>query len=97
MAVTYTQNAAPTGPYSKTFDVVASADTDTAGTITHGFSAAPAMVWLVPLLPVAYGKQWTLGAVSSTTITLAAVSSTGSGTAVAQLRVEAMLPHSFID
>ena len=98
MTVTATLNAAPTGPYSKSWNVVSSADTDLSGTISHGFGATPAMVWLVPLLGANfYGKQWALGAVNASTIGLVAISFTGGGTSVAQLQVIAMLPHSMID
>ena len=97
MAVTPTLNTTPTGPYSKSWNVVASADADTTCTITHGFPSAPAMVWIVFLNAVAYGKTWILGAITSTTITVSGISSTGSGTSVAQFQVLAMLPHSIID
>jgi hypothetical protein len=98
MAVTSTLNTNPTGPYSKSWNVVASADADAAGTISHGFGATPAMVWLVPLLSANfYGKQWALGTVNTSTIGLVAISFTGGGTSVAQLQVIAMLPQSLID
>jgi hypothetical protein len=96
--VSFVANTAPTGPYSKSWNVAASADADTTGTVSHGFPSAPAMVWLVPLLSAnAYGKQWALGTVSATTIIVNGVSSTGSGTTTAQLQIIAMLPHSIID
>jgi hypothetical protein len=97
-SITFALNATPTGPYSKSWNVTASADADAAGTVSHGFPSAPAMVWLVPLLSAnAYGKQWALTAVSATTIIITGVSSTSSGTSVAQLQLIAMLPHSLID
>lgn len=95
--VSFTLNTAPTGPYSKSWQVVSSADADTTGSVSHGFPSTPAMVWLVPLLPQAYGKQWTLGTVSSTTITINGISSTSAGSTAAQLQLIAMLPHSIID
>jgi hypothetical protein len=97
MTVTATLNTNPTGPYSKSWNVVASADADTTGTISHGYPSAPAMVWLVFLNAVAYGKTWILGTVNAATITVTGISSTGSGTSVAQLQVISMLPQSIID
>jgi len=86
------------GTYSKSWNVISTADTDLAGTISHGFGVAPALVWLVPLLSANfYGKQWSLGAVNTSTIGLVAISFTGGGlTSTPQLQVIAMLPHSLI-
>lgn len=98
MSLTFTQNANPTGPYSKSWNVVSSADADTTGAVSHGFPSTPAMVWIVALLgPNFYGKQWALGVVNTSTITVNGISSTSAGTSVAQLQVIAMLPHSIID
>lgn len=95
MSVTVAANYA--GTYSKTWNVTSSADGDTAGTVSHGFAAAPVLVWLVPLTSNAYLHQWTLGVISATTILLGATSSTGAGLAgTPQLAVVAMLPHSMI-
>ncbi len=95
MAVTVAASFA--GTYSKSWNVTSSADADTAGTITHGFGVAPALVWAVPLLAGFYTKQWLIGAISTTTIILAAISATGGGVAgTPQLQVIAMLPHSII-
>lgn len=96
LAGTVTITPSLAGTYSKTWNVVSSADADTTGTVSHGFGATPAMVWLVPLLPQAYGKQW-YPTVSSTTIVVTGISSTGAGSTAAQLQIIAMLPHSIID
>jgi hypothetical protein len=97
LASTVTITASLAGTYSKSWNVVSSADGDTTGSVSHGFGVAPALYWLVPLLPQAYGKQWYISAVSSTTITITGISSTSAGTSVAQLQIVAMLPHSIID
>lgn len=96
MSVTSAANFA--GTYSKSWDVTATADGDTTGTISHGFGATPGLVWLVPLQSAqAYGKQWSLGTVNTSTITINGVSAASSGLAgTPQLRVIAMLPHSII-
>ena len=96
MAVTNT--AVFAGTYSKSWNVIATADTDTAGVVSHGFGVAPALVWLVPLLSANfYGKQWALGTVNTSVINLVAVSFTGGGlTSTPQLQAIAMLPHSII-
>jgi len=93
---TVTISPALAGTYSKTWSVESSADTDTTGSVSHGFGAAPALYWLTFLLPQCYGKQWTI-AVTSTVITITGISSTGAGTTAAQLLISAMLPHSIID
>jgi hypothetical protein len=95
LAGTVTIAAAYAGTYSKTWTVVSSADADTTQSVSHGFGAAPALYWLTPLLPQAYGKQWTI-AVTSTLITVTGISSTGAGTTSAQLLISAMLPNSLI-
>lgn len=95
--MTVTVAAAFAGTYSKSWNVTASADTDLAGTVSHGFGVAPALVWLVPLLVGFYTKQWTVGTVTASTIPLVAISATGGGVAgTPQLQVIAMLPHSII-
>lgn len=94
MAVTAT--AAYAGTYMKSWDVVASADGDTAGTITHGFSGTPADVSLLPLRAEAYGSQWVVSSVGTATIVLGKTSAASSGNATAQVRVIARLPHSIV-
>lgn len=102
MAVTSALKATPNSGVTKSWDVTSGADTDTTGVITHGFTVggvatAPAMVWLVPTQTRAYSKAWALGAVTTTTITINALSATGGGLAgTPQLQVIAMLPHSLL-
>ena len=92
MAVT--PSAVYAGTYTKSWDVVASADGDTAGTITHGFGGAPADVNLLPLRAEAYGSQWVVSSITSLLIVLGKTSAASSGNATAQVRVIARLPHS---
>lgn len=93
MAVT--ASAVYAGTYTKSWDVIASADGDTAGTITHGFGSTPAVVTLTPLRAEAYGSQWTATA-GTATIVLGKTSAASSGNATAQVRVIASLPHSIV-
>lgn len=92
MAVTPT--AVLAGTDFKTWDVVASADSDTAGTITHGFGAAPANVTIRPVLATAYTCRWCIASVSATEIILSKISVTSSGSTAAQIRVQASRPHT---
>jgi hypothetical protein len=101
MAVTFVE-VAP-GPYTKSWNVTSSANTDEAVQIPHSFSlhfepVIPELVWLVPLQPEFYVKQWTLGVVDDVNINLASAVSTGGALAgTPQLQVIAMLPASIIE
>ena len=92
MAVTVT--AVLAGTNTKSWDITATADGDTSASITHGLGAAPALVYLAPLLAQAYTSQWQVTSVSSTVITLTKGTASGSGNASAQVRVYADRPHS---
>lgn len=94
MAVTVTPVYA--GSYTKTWDIIASADADVAAVIAHGFGIAPVAVWMTPLDTDFYVSTWTLGVIDATNINLAKANAVGSGNPAAQLRVTAMLPHSLI-
>jgi hypothetical protein len=92
-----------TGPFTKTWNITSSADTDVAAQFAHGFlnhytPVAPAVVLLTPLKSQAFLHEWVLGVVDTTNINLAAVSATGAGLAgTPQLQVVAMLPQSVMD
>lgn len=94
MAVTVTANYA--GTYTKTWDVIADADADTAAVIPHGFGVIPENVVLVPLQPEFYTSLWTVGVVDATNINLVKANAVGSGDAAAQVQVVAQLPHSIV-
>lgn len=94
MAVT--ASAVYAGTFTKSWDVIASADGDTAGTITHGFPSTPVDVNLLPLRAEAYGSQWVVSSIGTSTIVLGKTSAASSGNATAQVRVIARLPHSIV-
>lgn len=94
MAVTVTPVVA--GVTAKSWDIIATADADAAAVIPHGFGAIPEAIQLTPLLAAAYTSVWTLGVVDATNINLVKGTGGGSGTANAQLRVNAQLPHSIV-
>lgn len=84
------------GVTTKTWNVVASSDGDTAGTITHGFGAAPALVFFTPLLVIAYTSLWVITSISASEIILGKTSAGTSSSTAAQVRVTALLPHTLI-
>ena len=92
MAVTVSQVGS--GNYTKTWNVIASADGDTAATITHGFASTPAQVFLVPLLAVAYTAQWIVSTVNASQVILGKTSAGTSSNASAQLQVIVEIPYS---
>jgi hypothetical protein len=94
MAVTVTPAYA--GTYTKSWNIIASADTDVAAVIPHGFGAIPKNVVLVPLLANAYVSTWTVGVVDATNINLVKANAVGSGNVAAQVQVVAQLPHSIV-
>jgi hypothetical protein len=91
------------GPYSKTWLVTASANTDVAVQIPHSFyvayeATAPALVFLTPLQPEFYTKEWTLGVVDENNINInSAVTSGGALAGTPQLLVTAQLPNSLME
>lgn len=96
MAITVA--AAYAGTYSKTWNVTSSADGDTTSSVSHGFGAAPALYWVVPLLSAnAYAKQWAITSVTANVINFAGISAASSGLAgTPQVQIVAMLPNSLI-
>lgn len=92
-----------TGPYAKSWNITAAANTDVAFQITHGFSVdyvgvAPKFVWHEETNPAAYTKEWTLGVVDSEFINFASAVTSGGGLAgTPQIQVIALLPQSTID
>ena len=84
------------GTYSKTWNVIAGADADTAATISHGFVSAPLLVGIIPLLAIAYTSQWIVSTVNASVIILGKTSAGTSSSSSAQLQVKAELPHSFV-
>jgi hypothetical protein len=101
MAITITPVG--TGPYTKSWDITSSVDTDLAIQIPHSFSVAyeavaPALVFLTPLQPEFYAKEWTLGVVDDVNINInSAVSNAGALAGTPQLQVIAQLPQSIMD
>lgn len=91
-----------TGPYAKSWNITASADSDEAIKITHGFSVdyvgvAPKFVWHEETNAAAYTKQWTLGVVDTEFINLASAVSGGGLAGTPQIQVIALLPQSIMD
>ena len=89
----FTPTAVFAGVDTKSWDLVA-LDADTGGDVTHGFGEAPAIAYLTPLLPAAYTGTWHVTAISTTVITIAKGTATGSGDAAASVRLYARRPHS---
>lgn len=83
-------------PAMKVFDVAASADTDVAAVIPHGFSIAPAFVWLVPILDEFYTSRWFHLSTTVTAINLTKANAVNSGIAGAQVRVIALRSYPSI-
>jgi hypothetical protein len=91
------------GPYTKTWEITSSADTDDAIQIPHSFyvayeATAPKLVFMTPQQPEFYTKEWTLGVVDETFINIAsAVTSGGALAGTPQMLVIAQLPQSISD
>lgn len=92
-----------TGPYSKSWNITSSANTDLAIQIPHSFVVAyeaviPQFVFMTALQPEFYTKEWTLGVVDDVNINIASAVSTGGALAATpQLQVIAQLPQSIMD
>lgn len=86
------------GTYLKTWNVTATADSDTGDvTIPHGFGAAPVDVQTQPLLLAGTLGGWSLKSIDATNIVVnKGATTTGSGNASASLRVTARLAHSLV-
>lgn len=85
--------------------VVASADGDTAATVTHNWALSTAALalghpWIIlePILTQALTalSSWTITTKTLNVVTLTKLASTGSGSGTAQLRVRCLRPHSLI-
>jgi len=98
MAVTLTTILAYTKGSMNIQDVVASADGDTTATLPHLLGAAPLFVVATQLLTQALTalSAWAAGTIDATNVVLTKLASTGSGSATAQLRVCAWLPHTSV-
>lgn len=96
MAVTITNVLA--GKNAFICDVAATADGDTTATCPHGLPVAPLFVTLCPTLSQALTalSGWAATTIDGTNITLTKLTSTGSGNAAKQVRVNALTPHSVI-
>jgi hypothetical protein len=85
--------------------IVASADADTAATVTHNWGLSVAALalghpWVIlePLLSQALTalSAWIIATKTTNVVTLTKLASTGSGSATAQLRVHIVKPMSLI-
>jgi hypothetical protein len=85
--------------------IVASADADTAATVTHNWGLSTAALalghpWVIlePLLSEALTalSAWTITTKTLNVVTLTKLASTGSGSATAQLRVHIVKPSSYV-
>lgn len=90
----FSSSAVFAGVDFKSWDIIATADADTGGSVTHGMGAAPSDVYVTPLLAAGVTSAWFVSAISSTVITLTKGTATGSGNASAQLRLYARRPHT---
>ncbi len=74
----------------RVYDITATADADTSSAFTHAFGCTPTVVWSQGLTT---GRAWFLSEWTATwdqtTITFSKSTATGSGAAVAQIRVYA--------
>jgi len=89
-----------TGSFSRTWDVIATADADTTITITHGLTGitdANANVVLTPLTAAGTLSTWQRTSVSAADLVLTKSTAVGSGAAPAQLRVHFYKHHSIDD
>lgn len=80
-------------------DVTATADADTVtASIPHGLGAVPLSVTITPLLSQALTalSAWAVTTLDATNIVLTKLTSTGSGNANPQVRVQVSLPHSIV-
>ncbi len=77
-------------------DVTATADGDVTATIPHLMAAAPKKVTITPLLSQALTalSAWAATTINGTNVVLTKLASTGSGNALAQLRVTIELPNT---
>lgn len=77
------------------WNIEATADGDTTATITHGLNGTPQDIQLTPLLQApALLSGWAVTTINSTQVVLTKATTTGSGSAGAQLRVIVRVPHS---
>lgn len=84
------------GVFTKSWEVVFGADGDTSHDITHGFSAAPDEVLVVPIGAKADDQQVSV-TWDATKVTVAKNSTAaGSGDAAAQVRIVALVLHSLV-
>jgi hypothetical protein len=86
-------------------DVIASADADTTATITHNFNTSVAdlalgfpIVSVTQLISQALTalSAWAVTSITTTTVVLTKLTSTGSGNAAPQIRVAIAKPHSIV-
>lgn len=77
-------------------DVTATADGDVTATIPHLMGVAPKEVYLTPLLSQALTalSAWAATTINTTNVVLTKLASTGSGNALAQVRVIIGLPNT---
>lgn len=96
MAITVTP-ANPQGINLKKWNLVATADADTAsGNIAHGFGAIPFAVWFVPILAAGQLSNWAATTIDANNIVATKTTAVGSGNANPQATLYAALPHSLI-
>jgi hypothetical protein len=96
MAVTVTKNAGLSGVHHEVYDIIATANGDTAATINHGLGLTPKSLNLNALNTAYYTSTWVETSRSSTQVVVTKVG-TGGGNANAQIRVEIAKPHSIVD
>lgn len=82
--------------YSKTAEIVASADADTQAVLTHSLATANFEVTMAPATAVARTADWVLLGRTSTNASFGKTTATGSGTTAVTLQVTLRNPHSII-
>lgn len=96
MAITVTA-VSPQGVNTKAWNVIATADADTASpNIPHGFGVAPFLVWVSPRLAAGALSNWFVSTIDATNIVITKGTAVGSGNAGVQAVLYAMPPHSLI-
>lgn len=83
--------------YSRTYDIIASADADTTDTISHNLGILPIEVIITPLSTKGITGNWSFTSATATQIVIAKNNvGAGSGDAAAQVRVTLRFPHTII-
>lgn len=82
---------------SRTYDIVAALDADSADTITHNLGVVPTEIIITPISTKGITGNWSYTSASTTQVVITKNNvGGGSGDAAAQVRVTIRAPHSVI-